>query len=131
MFYCGSSKFQHHSDIQVNVIYKRGIIVPKGVAENENNKTIRTYPNPANGNVTVDLTSLEGNQATVKLTDVMGRTVDVFAANGERIILLARQAPGNYFVEVTDENKNVYTTRIVFIKRSATIFTMLSSFNSP
>lgn len=98
-----------------NAVYRKATIIgPSNIDEQNNKLSLRAYPNPSNGNVTLDLSPLKGSHANVKLVDVTGRTIETFITNGESRLALQQQAPGVYFVEVTDENKSVYTTRVVF-----------------
>lgn len=98
-----------------NAVYRKATINgPSSVDEVNNNLSLRTYPNPSNGNVTLDLSPLKGEAANIKLTDVSGRTVENFSTNGENQVVLHQQAAGVYFVAVSGNNKNTYTARIVF-----------------
>jgi hypothetical protein len=97
-----------------NVIYKSATISPNSVEEINSKPSLRAYPNPANGSVTLDLSPLKGQAANVKISDMSGRIVEGFSTNGENQTLLHQQAAGVYLVEVTDANKNVYISRVVF-----------------
>ena len=98
-----------------NAVYRKATITnPSSVDEQSDKLSLRAYPNPTNGNITLDLSPLKGNSANVKLMDVAGRIVETFSTNGENRTVIQQQSAGVYFVEVTDENKSVYTTRIVF-----------------
>jgi hypothetical protein len=98
-----------------NVVYRKATITsPSSIDEQNGKLSLRAYPNPSNGNVTLDLAPLKGGSANVKLVDVTGRTIEIFSTNGESRLVLPQQTPGVYFVEVTAENKSIYTTRVVF-----------------
>ncbi len=97
-----------------NVIYKSATINPTAVEESENLKVIRTFPNPSNGSIVVDLSLLNNQETTVRLSDASGRIVDEFFMNGENQLIIPAQAAGIYFVEVLDETGTFHSTRVVF-----------------
>lgn len=98
-----------------NVIYKSATIVPNGIGESSSASMLNAYPNPANSDVTLDLSSLQGHDGCVTLTDAAGRVVVSSSVVGNTSMLIARQPAGVYMVEVTDEiTGGTYVTRIVF-----------------
>ncbi len=98
-----------------NAVYRKATITsPSSIDEQNSTLSLRTYPNPSNGNVTLDLSSLQGQPATVKLSDMSGRVIECFSTGGESQAILSHQAAGTYLVEVADVNKNVFISRVVF-----------------
>ncbi|TND07193.1 MAG: hypothetical protein FD123_3338 [Bacteroidetes bacterium] len=97
-----------------NVKYKSATLAPNSISEPAGAGMLRVYPNPANGNVSLDLPAISFDHASIKLVDVTGRIVETLTTNGEQRIQLRRQSPGIYFVEVTGENNAVYKACVCF-----------------
>lgn len=98
-----------------NVIYKSATIVPNGVGETSVQNLVKAYPNPANTDVTFDVSFLQGHEGCMTLTDAAGRVVVSSAIVGNSKMLIARQPAGVYMAEITDEvTGGKCITRIVF-----------------
>ncbi|MFT6500719.1 MAG: hypothetical protein ACJASQ_000828 [Crocinitomicaceae bacterium] len=69
-------------------------------------KSLDVYPNPNNGNFTVELNTEEGTEVSLKLTDIKGSLVwtsDAGIVNGSYIenVQVSNQPEGMYFLSVT------------------------------
>jgi hypothetical protein len=72
-----------------------------------NNTNIQVYPNPAQNEITVDLSGLGQVNGTVKVIDMLGREVLVSKCNQQSTTLtVAALANGLYTVQYIDANSN-------------------------
>lgn len=78
-----------------------------GISEVEAKIGLDIYPNPSNGNVTLEFSSADKHEASVNVTDLLGRTVESIPtkqyAAGKTQIMIAEKtsyAPGVYLVNL-------------------------------
>lgn len=68
---------------------------------------IRVFPNPASGNVIIDLTNVNNNTKNLKITitNLLGKTILEKEINGQTTVNLdfIEQPAGIYFVKIYDE----------------------------
>lgn len=77
-----------------------------GVTTSVNNSLISVYPNPAKDQINVDLSSLNANDATVKIMNSNGMVVyEKAAVNSNEVISTASFNKGMYMVQVSAGNK--------------------------
>ncbi len=88
--------------------------VAVGVNElNNYNSDILISPNPFTSQTTISF-SQEQKNTTIKITDVLGNIVNSQKATGKSVVLdMSGFAKGIYFVQITDDNKNVVNRKIV------------------
>jgi choice-of-anchor B domain-containing protein len=86
-----------------------------GLAVNETNiRSVSVFPNPNNGQFTIELKAPEETPISYTMMDVLGRTIDkgVFYTNKKTIDL--KQVKGIYTIEIKDKYKKViYNDKIV------------------
>lgn len=88
------------------------IAAPQGI-EHISNGTIEAtvYPNPANGNVYVDVSDKAAFEAA--LYDVTGRSVKVAQGNNGRAVMSVKEVPaGIYILRLTDADGKVLITKL-------------------
>ena len=83
-----------------------------GVTANSSSKSILVYPNPNNGQFTLELNI----NAQVQIIDALGRVVyDEKLSSGKQIINIHEEKNGVYFMKIiTDTNQ--HTERIIINK---------------
>jgi PKD repeat protein len=85
------------------------------IEENEK-KSIKIYPNPANELLTIDVNLLPGSK-TIEIVDLQGKLMISKTSDEQLIhIELSSLAIGNYFVNVI-QNRTVYTTEKIVVER--------------
>ena len=78
-----------------------------GIIENTFPKNPIIYPNPTNGNVSIDLRK-NYNNITIQLNDILGRKIIEQSYNQGRVFNLnIKESPGVYFLNIVTENKRV------------------------
>jgi len=78
----------------------------------DNSGDLKVYPNPAKGYVTVEI-PFTGSNATITLTDVLGRAVKQLANAGQKIVIATNDMPaGSYFVKA-EAGSHVWREKIV------------------
>ena len=78
-----------------------------GLIENTFDEDPIIYPNPTDGNVSIDLRT-NYNDITIQLNDILGRTVmNKSYSEGKVFNLNVNDAPGVYFLTIVAENKKV------------------------
>lgn len=88
-----------------------------GVEENESSLNVQIYPNPTNGNFTIELEDSEGD-VEIRITNPQGQLVfkETTSISGrghfEKNLDLSEKPDGIYFVRVVNDER-VYTGRIV------------------
>jgi len=76
------------------------------LTENALSNSLSIYPNPADGEVTIDFTPMGSSEATIRIMDMSGREVirvEEKAINGNRhksIVDVDRLVPGVYIIEI-------------------------------
>jgi len=77
------------------------------------NNIIKMYPNPANKNIAIELPQIN-NIYTIKVTDIVGKVVMQVKLNGgTQHVGLDKLTAGTYIVEVTDNNGNRTTEKLL------------------
>ncbi|MFO8053951.1 MAG: T9SS type A sorting domain-containing protein [Bacteroidales bacterium] len=93
------------------------ITSPSGISETPADIQPRVYPNPANENVYVDLSTLPANKFTIELYSITGQNVkSVITAERLLSIDLRGLKEGMYFMVITDKQGRQWTHKLV--KRS-------------
>ena len=78
-----------------------------GITENSFPQNPIIYPNPTDGNVSIDLRE-NYNNVTIQLNDILGRKITEKSYDQGRVFNLnVSGKPGVYFLSVTSENKKV------------------------
>jgi len=73
--------------------------------------TAKVYPNPSNGEFTLELSSV--NKSVITITSVLGQVVLTQEADLIQQINLSELNKGMYFINVTENNKSVFRTNVV------------------
>ena len=76
-----------------------------------NTSSIKMYPNPNNGEFVIELD--QNSNASISITDIMGRTLLVQKADSQNHVDLKAYTNGIYFVRVLENNVVVYKGSIV------------------
>ena len=78
-----------------------------GIIENSFQENPIIYPNPTDGNISIDLRKNYDN-VTIQLNDILGRQIITKSHNQGRIFNLSiNESPGVYFLSIIAENKKV------------------------
>ena len=78
-----------------------------GIIENTFPENPIIYPNPTNGNVSIDLRK-NYNNVIIQLNDILGRKIIEQSYNQARVLNLnIKESPGVYFLNIVTENKRV------------------------
>ena len=78
-----------------------------GIIENTFPENPIIYPNPTNGNVSIDLRK-NYNNVIIQLNDILGRKIIEQSCNQGRVFNLnIKESPGVYFLTIVTENKRV------------------------
>ena len=86
---------------------------PVNIASNIISNSINIYPNPFTSTTTVEF-SEEQKNTTIIIIDVVGKKIKSETFSGKQYILeKGTMQSGIYFVQITDENKNVVNRKIV------------------
>ncbi len=81
------------------------------VNEINNNNSISIYPNPTDGQFTISLS--KGN-AKIIITDLLGKEIKTINLTGKQLVIEKDEMKaGIYFIQTTDENKNVTKKKII------------------
>lgn len=80
-----------------------------GIDQHEHERALPVYPNPSEGNFTLEFKSV--TDKTITITDCFGKTIKTFSCSSDRTTF-SIESPGIYFVIVSD-NENVYTQKII------------------
>ncbi|WP_107040230.1 T9SS type A sorting domain-containing protein [Brumimicrobium mesophilum] len=92
---CGDTTISQSVDISVIL----------NVMDEENQETVKVYPNPSNEYVTIDLGNT--NQANIKILDLNGKVVyDLGVVNSSAKLDVSGWSKGVYFAHVNNANKN-------------------------
>lgn len=109
----GKFHFVWVDDVTGNVMYKYGTLNPIGISENTISP-LKVYPNPSNGNISIDLSSIADKDASLNMIDIAGRIVETKNVSGMKNIILEKQIPGIYFIQVSEKGGKLFTTKVVF-----------------
>jgi hypothetical protein len=76
---------------------------------------VLVYPNPSDGEFTILISSKTDNDASISITDELGRTIikDIMAKTNEAIKVEENIAPGVYFLSVKNERHLIATTKLL------------------
>ncbi|CAN5370712.1 hypothetical protein BH10BAC1_BH10BAC1_18360 [soil metagenome] len=112
-------KFRFTSDAGNNIYLDDiNILGNVGVNELSNNLNFSIYPNPAEDNSFITFNLLQGNQATIKVYDIVGKEItSIFSGNlsaGEHQypVATSKLAAGAYFVKLTVGGEN-FTKKLI------------------
>ncbi len=86
-----------------------------GISETSFDISITIFPNPFTNSTTITLSSSIANQqSTITITDVLGKEIKTLHFTGkECVIEKGDMEKGIYFVQITDENKNIINRKII------------------
>ncbi len=77
------------------------------------NNGISVFPNPFSSQTTLSF-SQEQKNSTIKILDVVGKEIKTQTFSGKELIIeKGEMQAGVYFVEITDEKKNVTNKKVV------------------
>ena len=84
-----------------------------GINSNTTNNNISIYPNPFTSESTISFSS-EQKHITIKIVDVVGKEIKTINFNGKQCVIeKGTMQSGIYFVQISDENKNIVNRKIV------------------
>jgi uncharacterized repeat protein (TIGR03803 family) len=76
-----------------------------GLSEIKENE-VKVFPNPSNGNFTVDLGKINSEKTKIELYDLMGKKIfETITYNKNKVIIDCKSSPGMYVMTITN-NKN-------------------------
>lgn len=85
------------------------------VAENNDRQQIRIYPNPNNGNFTIDLSQFTDQKIEMIIYDCLGQIIYKRKERSSKInIDLQEQRKGIYFLEVINEDHQAIRCKLIF-----------------
>jgi hypothetical protein len=87
-----------------------------GINDLANNpKNISVYPNPGNGNFTLDLTQLAGQKTETTITNCLGQIINTRTDKSPSKINidLSAEGKGIYFIEIKAEDQSISRGKIV------------------
>ena len=81
---------------------------------NENNtNSFELYPNPTTSQTTINF-AVEQTNTTIRITDVLGKEIKTINFTGRQLTIEKGELKaGIYFIQTTDENKNVTKKKII------------------
>jgi hypothetical protein len=83
------------------------------ITDENSENLILLYPNPFTSQTAIYF-SLEQNCATIKIIDILGQVVKTINFTGRQLVICkAEMKAGIYFVQVTDEEKNITNKKII------------------
>ncbi len=89
---------------------------PLGLFEQPEFESLSIYPNPTEGMVNVDVSSLDGNEYQLQVTDITGKRVDsrIIRPNGSSVVRYQNDElrSGIYFLTINGENV-VYSAKLM------------------
>lgn len=78
-----------------------------------NNNNVTIAPNPFNSSTVISF-GAEQKNTNIKITDVLGKEIKSINYTGKQLTLAKEEmSNGIYFVQITDENKNVINRKVV------------------
>ncbi len=84
-----------------------------GISEKENDSFFTISPNPFTSQTTITFSEIQKN-TTIKIMDVLGKEIKTVLFSGKSLILEKGEMQcGIYFVQITDEKKNVVNRKAV------------------
>ena len=85
-----------------------------GTEEYDIKESVKFYPNPTTGNVTITLPAATKFPCELRLTDISGRVADIFILRGNsQIIDITILKPGLYFARLLHGNELMYIGKIM------------------
>ncbi len=85
----------------------------EGIREQTFQETISIYPNPFTSQTTINF-SAEQKNTTIKITDLLGKEIKTINFTGRQLVIdKAEMKAGIYFVQTTDEKKNITNNKII------------------
>ena len=102
------------NDIYAHHLYSNGTTISDiGINEITSAVNINCYPNPFNTETTLYF-SKEQRNATIKIIDVVGKTIETRIFSGDQLVIeKGEMKEGVYFIQVIDENNSVVNKKIV------------------
>ncbi len=85
---------------------------PIGIDENTNSSSLKVYPNPASGNFSIDISSLEYTKAHLTIHNYIGEKVKELNLRTDKTVIEFDQPNGMYFLTVSTE-REIYTAKII------------------
>ena len=87
-------------------------ITSVGIIENDFGDVLSVYPNPTNGNFSIDLGSIYESSA-VKIVDISGKLIDSKIINQSRILNLTIEAPSSIYIVSIQAGEKKAVIRLV------------------
>lgn len=76
-----------------------------GIIENSFGNNLIVYPNPTNGNFTIDLGNIFG-KTEVQITDILGKVIESKSVNSaQKLDFFIQEAAGIYIITVRADDK--------------------------
>lgn len=98
------------TDVFVTKISQAGV----GVLDQSQANTIQLYPNPNNGNFTIDLSKLSSSESEMLVYNYLGQIVETRMCNSPQVnIDMSAENKGIYFIKITSDKKTYLTKMIV------------------
>ncbi len=86
---------------------------PVGIEEHAKQIDLKLYPNPFDTQTTIDFAE-EQTSTSVRIYDVLGNTIKIIHFSSKQLIIKKEEmTSGIYFLQITDENKNTSTRKII------------------
>jgi len=90
-------------------IYVSGV----GIKEENNNSGITISPNPFTSETTISFNELQKN-TTIKIMDAIGKEIKTINFTGKQLVIeKGEMSKGIYFLQITDEKKNIVNKKII------------------
>ncbi len=87
--------------------------LPVEISETSDQFKISIYPNPFTSQTTISFSEQQIN-TTIKITDILGQVITTIHFTGRQLVIdKAEMKAGIYFVQTTDEKKNVTNKKII------------------
>jgi hypothetical protein len=97
------------SGFTLNVQNNQTLLIPNPIKET----TISIAPNPFSSQTTISFSEPQRN-TTIKIKDLLGKELKAITFTGKQFAIeKGEMQTGIYFVEITEENNNVVTKKII------------------
>jgi uncharacterized delta-60 repeat protein len=84
-----------------------------GIKQNENENLLSVFPNPFETQTTITFKNLQTN-TIIKIIDVNGREIKTIYFSGTQLVIgKGIMQSGIYFLQITDEKKNIMSRKII------------------
>jgi hypothetical protein len=119
MFTAGQAARMHAALIgpRIGLLTSNGCGSPNSIAKKFNDRSVELYPNPNNGNFTLNVKNSNIKNATISIFNVLGenvKNINLTNINSTQIDL-SEFGIGAYYLQVTAENNTI--TKKVFVTK--------------